>query len=80
MSTKNIRRWDRILRIAVGLAMLFAASTGAVEGIWRVALLLFAEPLVAVVFHWQVQCARGGHRRRGNSPGCWRRPAARGRW
>ena len=53
MSTKNIRRWDRILRIAVGLAMLFAASTGAVEGMWRVALLLFAwVPLVTGAFGW----------------------------
>jgi hypothetical protein len=53
MSTKNIRIWDRILRIAVGLAMLLAASTGAVEGMWRVALLLFAwVPLVTGAFGW----------------------------
>lgn len=53
MSTKNISHWDRIVRIAIGLAMLLAASTGAVEGVWRVGLLLFAwVPLVTGAFGW----------------------------
>lgn len=53
MSTKNIARWDRILRICTGILMLLAASTGAVEGVFRVGLLLFAwVPLVTGAFGW----------------------------
>ena len=53
MSTKNIARWDRILRICTGIVMLLAASTGAVDGILRVGLLLFAwVPLVTGAFGW----------------------------
>jgi hypothetical protein len=53
MSTKNIARWDRILRICTGILMLLLASTGAVEGVLRVGLLLFAwVPLVTGAFGW----------------------------
>lgn len=53
MSTKNIARWDRILRICAGILMLLLASTGAVDGILRVGLLLFAwVPLVTGAFGW----------------------------
>ncbi|MEO8195837.1 MAG: DUF2892 domain-containing protein [Thermoanaerobaculia bacterium] len=53
MSTKNIARWDRILRICAGIAMLLVASTGAADGVLRVGLLLFAwVPLVTGAFGW----------------------------
>ena len=53
MSTKNIARWDRILRICTGILMLLVAATGAVDGILRVGLLLFAwVPLVTGAFGW----------------------------
>ena len=53
MSTKNIARWDRILRICTGILMLLLGSTGAVDGVLRVGLLLFAwVPLVTGAFGW----------------------------
>lgn len=53
MSTKNIARWDRILRICAGILMLLLASTGVVDGVLRVGLLLFAwVPLVTGAFGW----------------------------
>lgn len=53
MSTKNIARWDRLLRICAGVLMLVVASTGAVEGLARVGLLLFAwVPLLTGVLGW----------------------------
>ena len=53
MSSKNIARWDRILRILTGILMILFASSGAVDGILRVGLLLFAwVPLVTGAFGW----------------------------
>ena len=53
MSTKNLARWDRILRILTGILMILFASTGAVDGIFRVALLLFAwVPPVTGALGW----------------------------
>lgn len=53
MSTKNIARWDRILRICAGVLMLLLASTGVADGVLRVGLLLFAwVPLVTGAFGW----------------------------
>lgn len=53
MSTKNLARWDRILRILAGTLMILFASSGAVDGIFRVALLLFAwVPLVTGALGW----------------------------
>lgn len=53
MSTKNLARWDRILRILTGTLMILFASSGAVDGIFRVALLLFAwVPLVTGALGW----------------------------
>jgi hypothetical protein len=53
MSTKNIARWDRIVRILVGIAMILAALSGAVDGILRVGLLLFAwVPLATGALGW----------------------------
>lgn len=53
MSTKNIARWDRIVRILVGIAMILVALSGAVDGILRVGLLLFAwVPLTTGALGW----------------------------
>ena len=53
MSTKNIARWERIFRIVTGLLMILFAASGAVDGILRVGLLLFAwVPLVTGAFGW----------------------------
>ncbi len=53
MSSKNLARWDRMLRILVGIAMILLAVSGAVDGILRVALLLFAwVPLATGALGW----------------------------
>lgn len=53
MSTKNIARWDRIVRILVGVAMILVALSGAVDGILRVGLLLFSwVPLATGALGW----------------------------
>ncbi len=53
MSSKNLASWDRILRILTGILMILFASAGAVDGIFRVALLLFAwVPLVTGALGW----------------------------
>ena len=53
MSSKNIARWDRILRILTGILMILLASSGVVGGILRVGLLLFAwVPLVTGALGW----------------------------
>ncbi len=53
MSSKNLASWDRILRILTGMLMILLAATGAVDGIFRVALLLFAwVPLVTGALGW----------------------------
>ena len=53
MASKNIARWERILRILVGIAMIAVATSGAVEGILRVGLLLFSwVPLATGALGW----------------------------
>lgn len=53
MATKNLARWDRTLRILVGIAMILVGVSGAVDGIFRVALLLFAwVPLATGALGW----------------------------
>ena len=53
MSSKNIARWDRILRILTGMLMILFASSGATEGMFRIGLLLFAWiPLVTGALGW----------------------------
>jgi hypothetical protein len=53
MSTKNIARWDRIVRILVGVAMILVALSGAADGILRVGLLLFSwVPLATGALGW----------------------------
>jgi hypothetical protein len=53
MASKNIARWDRILRILIGIAMIAVAMSGAVEGILRVGLLLFSwVPLATGALGW----------------------------
>lgn len=53
MSSKNIARWERILRILTGMLMILFASSGTVDGLLRVGLLLFAwVPLVTGALGW----------------------------
>lgn len=53
MYSKNIARWDRILRILVGIAMILAALSGAAHGILQVGLLLFSwVPLATGALGW----------------------------
>ncbi len=53
MYKKNLARWDRILRILVGIAMILVAVSGGVHGILRVGLLLFAwVPLATGALGW----------------------------
>jgi len=53
MTSKNLARWDRILRILVGTVMVLLAISGAVDGILRVGLLLFAwVPLATGALGW----------------------------
>lgn len=53
MYKKNLARWDRILRILVGIAMILVAVSGGVPGILRVGLLLFAwVPLATGALGW----------------------------
>ena len=53
MSSKNLARWDRILRILLGIAMILLAISGATHGILQVGLLLFAwVPLITGALGW----------------------------
>ena len=53
MSSKNLARWDRILRILVGIGMILLAASGAVDGMLRVGLLLFSwVPLATGALGW----------------------------
>ena len=53
MAIKNLARWDRALRILVGIAMIVLGVSGAADGIFRVALLLFAwVPLATGALGW----------------------------
>ena len=53
MASKNIARWERILRLLVGMAMIVLAVSGAVDGILRVGLLLFSwVPLATGALGW----------------------------
>lgn len=53
MGFRNLATWDRILRIAVGVAMLVAGWTEAVSGVWGIALVVFGwVPLVTGLVGW----------------------------
>jgi len=49
----NVAPWDRILRIALGLAMLAVGWVGLLPGLWSAALTLFGWfPLVTGLAGW----------------------------
>jgi uncharacterized membrane protein len=53
MSYRNQSTLDRIIRIVLGVAMLALGWSGAVEGIWGIALRIFAwVPLVTGLIGW----------------------------
>jgi hypothetical protein len=49
----NLAAWDRALRIVLGLAMLFLGWSDLVDGVWAIALVLFAwVPLLTGLVGW----------------------------
>jgi Inner membrane protein YgaP-like, transmembrane domain len=53
MTFGNEARWDRVVRVVVGVAMLAAGWSGAATGVWRVALEVFGwVPVVTGLVGW----------------------------
>lgn len=49
----NLAAWDRILRVFVGLTMLGLGWSDLVDGVWAIALVVFAwVPLLTGVLGW----------------------------
>ena len=49
----NIAAWDRAIRIVLGIAMLWLGWSDRVDGIWAIALVIFAwVPLLTGVLGW----------------------------
>ena len=49
----NLAAWDRTLRIVLGLAMLYLGWSDLVDGIWAIALVVFAwVPLLTGTLGW----------------------------
>ena len=49
----NLATWDRILRVLVGLAMLWLGWSDLVDGVWAIALVVFAwVPLLTGALGW----------------------------
>lgn len=49
----NLATWDRALRIVLGLAMLFLGWSDLVDGVWAIALVVFAwVPLLTGIVGW----------------------------
>lgn len=49
----NLASWDRLLRIAVGLTMLYLGWSDYVNGLWAIALVVFAwVPLLTGLLGW----------------------------
>lgn len=49
----NLATWDRTLRIVLGLAMLFLGWSDLVDGVWAIALVVFAwVPLLTGLAGW----------------------------
>ena len=49
----NVATWERALRIAVGIAMLWLGWSNVVDGIWAIALVIFAwVPLLTGLLGW----------------------------
>jgi hypothetical protein len=53
MSFMNLAAWDRVLRVALGIVMLWAGWFGHVHDVWAVALRIFAwVPLITGLIGW----------------------------
>ena len=53
MSWRNVATWDRALRVGLGLALLGAGFSGAVDGLGGVALCILGWlPLVTGILAW----------------------------
>lgn len=53
MGFRNLATWDRSLRTALGAGMLLAGWTGAVTGVWGIALAVFGwAPLATGLAGW----------------------------
>jgi hypothetical protein len=49
----NLATWDRAFRIVLGLAMLFLGWSDLVDGVWAIALVVFAwVPLLTGIVGW----------------------------
>ncbi len=49
----NLATWDRVVRIILGTAMLFLGWSGLVDGVWAIALVVFAwVPLLTGLVGW----------------------------
>lgn len=49
----NLAGWDRVIRIVLGLAMLYAGWSDLVDGVWAIALVVFAwVPLLTGLIGW----------------------------
>ena len=49
----NLATWDRTLRVLVGLAMLYLGGSDLVDGVWAIALVVFAcVPLLTGALGW----------------------------
>ena len=53
VSFRNVSTLDRVIRVLLGLFMLWAGWSGAADGLWQVALRIFAwVPLVTGLIGW----------------------------
>lgn len=53
VSIRNVSTLDRVIRILLGLFMLWAGWSGAVDGLWQLTLRIFAwVPLVTGLIGW----------------------------
>lgn len=49
----NLAAWDRVLRVLLGLAMLYLGWSDLVDGVWAIALVIFAwVPLLTGILGW----------------------------
>lgn len=49
----NLAAWDRTLRIVLGLGMLYLGWSDLVDGVWAIALVIFAwVPLLTGILGW----------------------------
>lgn len=49
----NLAGWDRVVRIVLGIAMLYLGWSDLVDGVWAIALVVFAwVPLLTGILGW----------------------------